>query len=177
VTDIQRRPLPSDCYGRRPGDPSAYITPRGIVFHWISDRWGHYGDEPYSIDSIVRLLSDLGLSYHTVIGRDGTRWRLVDTVPQCYRAFHAGVSKWKARTDCNNWMIGVALMGMDGDDYTDRQYDSLATEIAEHVQAHPIKRDCLPGHCDVAPDRKSDPGPQFDRHRVEQAIGGLWKPS
>lgn len=169
--------LPPRCYGQRRGDRSPFITPAGILWHYISDRWGHYGDDPYSVDAVLELLTDHRLSYHELIDREGNVWELVPTGPKCFRAWHAGESVWHGRRDCNDWMIGLALMGMHGEPFTDAQYDRAIERTARFVQRfRTIRPENIAGHEDVAPDRKSDPGPGFTWNRYWQGVNGLWEP-
>lgn len=149
------------------------ITPEGIVVHYVSARYT-MPDDPYNVDEIVRILEEYGLGYHDLLPRDGG---VIELVPAPLRAWHAGESQWRGRGDCNSWMLGVALAGMHGEPFTDAQYDDLAQRTAGHVQRFPIVADNITGHEDVAPDRKSDPGPSFDWDRYRHAIAGLWEPA
>ena len=148
------------------------ITPEGIVIHWVSARYT-MPDDPYNVDEIIRILAEYGLAYHDLIARDGT---IIELVPAPLRAWHAGESAWDGRGDCNSWMLGEALAGMEGDTYTAAQYDALAARTADRMQHYPIRSDYIRGHDEVAPDRKQDPGPLFAWDRYHHAIAGLWRP-
>lgn len=175
--NLVERYLPEHCYGQRRLDSTPFIRPSGILWHYISDKWGHYGDDPYSIDSVIQLLTEHKLSYHEIIDRDATVYLLVPTRPKCYRAWHAGESIWHGRPDCNDWMVGLALMGMHGEEFTDAQYDMAAHRTAVHVNGRrTIRRENITDHAHVAPDRKIDVGPSFDWNRYNHAIDGLWEP-
>ena len=112
-------------------------------------------------------LRDLRVSSHFYIGRDGA---LVQFVPCARRAWHAGRSQWKGRERCNDFSVGVELEGTDTRPYTARQYARLARLIGA-LRAHYPIRD-VAGHCDVAPGRKTDPGPSFDWRRLRSLVGG-----
>jgi|AntDeeMetageno50_2_1112565.scaffolds.fasta_scaffold00356_7 AmpD protein len=148
------------------------IKPEGLLVHYVSARYT-MPDDPYNVDEIIRILAEYGLGYHDLLPREGG---VIELVPAPLRAWHAGESVWKGRTDCNSWMLGVALIGMHGEPFTDRQYDDLAQRTARHVARFPIRRENVAGHEDVAPDRKKDPGPSFDWDRYESSIAGLWRP-
>lgn len=172
--NIIERHLPQKCYGQRSYDDSPLITPEGIVIHYISDRYLNYGDDPYSVDQIVQILIDYQLSYHYLIDREGN---VISLVPLPYRAFHAGKSEWSGRNDCNDWMIGIALVGMDGDNFTHEQYKALAILCARTITRwKKIRRQNIVGHEHVAPDRKVDPGPLFEWRELRSAISGLFVP-
>jgi len=174
---VIERHLPESCYGQRRKDTSPFITPAGICVHYISDRWGHYGDDPYDVESVLSILREYGLSYHALIDHDRTLYELVPVYPKAYRAFHAGKSEWHGRPDCNDFMLGVALMGMHDDTFTDGQYDTLAEWTGRMVtRFRTIRPENLAGHEHVAPGRKKDPGPNFDWNRYRNAVAGLWEP-
>jgi AmpD protein len=111
----------------------------------------------------------LEVSAHLLIRRDGS---LVQFVPFTERAWHAGDSCFRGRTQCNDYSIGIELEGEDETAYDDRQYEVLAAVIRATCQTYPdISARELAGHCDVAPGRKSDPGPAFDWLRLYDALG------
>jgi AmpD protein len=97
------------------------------------------------------------VSAHFLIRRDG---ELLQFVPCGSRAWHAGDSSWKGRTRCNDFSIGVELEGSDDAPFTSAQYRRLAGLTRALKARYPI-RDIV-GHSDIAPGRKSDPGPHFD---------------
>jgi AmpD protein len=76
------------------------------------------------------------------------------------RAWHAGVSTWRGRTCCNDFSIGIELEGSDFETFTERQYAALARLTRRLKRAYPIRD--ITGHSDIAPERKTDPGPFFD---------------
>jgi AmpD protein len=103
------------------------------------------------------------VSAHFFIRRDGD---LIQFVPCTQRAWHAGTSSWRGRERCNDFSIGVELEGSDDQPFTDAQYDRLNALVAEFRAAYPTLVDVV-GHSDIAPGRKTDPGPYFDWQRVK----------
>ena len=82
------------------------------------------------------------------------------------RAWHAGASEFCGRNNCNDFSIGIELEGCDTEAYTDAQYKSLAAVTGEIMRSYPgITRERIAGHADIAPGRKTDPGPAFDWDR------------
>lgn len=139
-----------------------------IVIHAISlppDQFGGSGVEelftnrldpqahPYYAD-----IHHLRVSAHFFIRRHG---ELVQFVPTEARAWHAGVSCWDGRARCNDFSIGVELEGCDSLPFEPRQYESLARLVAA-LRAHHPTLTAIAGHSDIAPGRKTDPGPCFD---------------
>lgn len=104
----------------------------------------------------------LRVSAHFFIRRDG---ELIQFVPCRQRAWHAGVSQWRERERCNDFSIGVELEGSDDEPFCDAQYASLNRLITALRAAYPDLREVV-GHSDIAPGRKTDPGPYFDWERV-----------
>lgn len=108
-----------------------------------------------------REIEGLKVSSHFLIRRDG---ELVQFVPVKRRAWHAGVSSWRGRARCNDFSIGVELEGTDDGPFTRAQYARLAMLI-RHLRATLPLRD-IASHSDIAPGRKTDPGPGFDWPRL-----------
>jgi len=104
----------------------------------------------------------LRVSSHFFIRRDG---ELLQFVPCRQRAWHAGASSWRGRERCNDFSIGVELEGGDEAPFSDAQYLRLNALIAALRAAYPSLTD-VAGHSDIAPGRKTDPGPCFDWSRV-----------
>jgi AmpD protein len=96
-----------------------------------------------------------------LIDRDGKTTQFVSFTQ---RAWHAGTSVFNGRTHCNDFSIGIELEGTDFEPFADAQYRSLNFVIDALIAAYPIK--AMLGHADIAPDRKTDPGPYFDWRRV-----------
>ncbi len=138
-----------------------------IVVHGISLPPGEFGG-----DGIVELFTNrldpgahpyyatiagLAVSAHFLIRRDGA---LVQFVACLERAWHAGASEWKGRQRCNDTSIGIELEGTDAIPYTAAQYAMLARLVKALRRRYPIAD--VVGHSDIAPGRKTDPGPAFD---------------
>lgn len=106
-------------------------------------------------------LRDLKVSAHFFIARDGA---LIQFVSCHSRAWHAGISTWNGRSRCNDFSIGIELEGDDEHAFEEAQYASLMSLIEALQQRYPIQS--IVGHADVAPGRKTDPGPMFDWGRL-----------
>ncbi len=105
------------------------------------------------------------VSSHLLIERDGIATQFVSFDE---RAWHAGASCFEGRDNCNDFSIGIELEGCDTEAYTDAQYAVLAAITGELMRAYPaITRDRITGHSDIAPCRKTDPGPAFDWQRFQ----------
>lgn len=167
---------------RRLPSPNADARPPGlpidlIVVHGISLPAGEFGG-PY-IDALfsntlpqddARFAAErvLRVSAHVLIRRDGA---LVQYVPFGARAWHAGESSWLGRARCNDYSIGIELEGTDRLPYEDVQYRQLARLARTLMQQHPaITLDRIVGHADVAPGRKTDPGPAFEWSRLRALL-------
>lgn len=103
----------------------------------------------------------LRVSSHFFIRRDG---ELIQFVPCTQRAWHAGASQWQGREKCNDFSIGIELEGTDDLPFTQAQYACLNTLLNTLRAAYPIQ--AIVGHSDIAPGRKTDPGPHFDWSHV-----------
>jgi len=166
---------------RRVRSPNADARPDGtgvtlVVVHGISLPPGRFGG-----DAIERLftnrldprahpyyatLRDLRVSAHFLIRRDGALTQFVSCAD---RAWHAGASRWNGRERCNDYSIGIELEGTDDRPYTAKQYARLAALLRRLRRSWPIED--VAGHSDVAPGRKTDPGPSFDWKRLRRLIG------
>lgn len=149
-----------------------------LVIHNISLPPGQFGSGcireffcnrlDYSSHSYFAQLVDLQVSAHLLIERDG---QLLQFVPFCNRAWHAGESLFEGRSNCNDFSIGIELEGTDDDPYTDSQYESLVAVTCLLMEAYPaITTQRIVGHSDIAPGRKTDPGPAFDWARYRGRI-------
>ncbi|HET20193.1 MAG TPA: 1,6-anhydro-N-acetylmuramyl-L-alanine amidase AmpD [Chromatiales bacterium] len=103
-------------------------------------------------------IRELQVSAHVVIYRDGS---IKQFVPFDRRAWHAGESRFGERTRCNDFSIGIELEGTDTEPFTSVQYEALSKVLAAIRQAYPSVH-AVRGHSDIAPGRKTDPGPAFD---------------
>jgi AmpD protein len=108
-----------------------------------------------------REIHRLRVSAHFFVRRDGT---LIQFVPCDKRAWHAGASEWRGRTRCNDFSIGIELEGSDDIPFEDIQYVTLNRLIDTLIQRYPIIG--IAGHSEIAPARKTDPGPHFDWTRL-----------
>lgn len=141
-----------------------------LVIHNISMPDGVYGNDYIRQLFMNELDCDehqdfekvrgLKLSSHVLIDRAG---QLTQFVPFNKRAWHAGVSQFDGRRECNDFSIGIELEGADDDDYTPQQYETLAVLTKLLMNVYPkITQERIVGHSDIAPGRKTDPGPSFD---------------
>lgn len=110
-------------------------------------------------------IRDLRVSAHFFIRRDGT---LIQFVPCSARAWHAGASCWRGAERCNDFSIGIELEGTDDQPFTDAQYATLGPLVRVLKQSYPIE--AVVGHSDVAPGRKTDPGPHFAWQRLDEHV-------
>ena len=119
------------------------------------------GAHPY-----YREIAGRRVSAHFLIRRDG---ELLQFVPCGQRAWHAGESTWRGRSRCNDFSLGIELEGTDDVPFEDAQYERLAglarVLATDYPGIHSV------GHSDIAPGRKTDPGPCFDWARYRSMIG------
>ena len=108
------------------------------------------------------------MSAHFLIERDGTVTQFVSCNE---RAWHAGVSSFEGRETCNDFSVGIELEGTDDLPFTDAQYLALTALTRQLQNAYTgITAQRICGHSDVAPGRKTDPGPAFDWARYRAAL-------
>lgn len=164
--------------------PSPFFNPRPtgeislVVLHNISLPPGEFGgpwidrlftgklapeEHPYFAE-----ISGMEVSAHLLIRRDG---EVVQYVPFDARAWHAGRSVYQGRENCNDFSLGIELEGCDDQPFDDRQYASLAAVLRVLWRHYPQTRGALTGHSDIAPGRKTDPGPCFDWARLRAILG------
>ena len=140
-----------------------------LVIHSISlppdEFGGEYIDQLFtnSLDPeqhpYFEEIASLRVSAHIVINREGL---ITQYVPFTQRAWHAGESKCEGRANCNDFSIGIELEGCDSKDFTQAQYEMLVNITGAITQFWPkITRERITGHCSIAPNRKTDPGPSF----------------
>ncbi|NND58849.1 MAG: 1,6-anhydro-N-acetylmuramyl-L-alanine amidase AmpD [Gammaproteobacteria bacterium] len=172
LENVRREPSPN--HDMRPNDARIEL----IVVHAISLPPGQYGGpwierlfcndldcaaHPYFSD-----LDGLAVSAHLLIRRDG---RLIQFVPFTARAWHAGQSVYGGREACNDFSIGIELEGDDDTPFNPAQYRRLAVVCALLQKHYPHIGDIV-GHSDIAPGRKTDPGPHFDWSHLRQLLNG-----
>lgn len=167
--------IASENYDERP-DPDDISL---LVLHCISlppeEFGGNYIDQlfcnslnpkehPYFQD-----IYQLTVSAHLLILRDGS---IRQYVPFNRRAWHAGVSEYQGREKCNDYSIGIELEGSVRQAYTEQQYLRLSEVVRVLLACYPgLSRQRIAGHSDIAPGRKSDPGPLFDWERFYSLLG------
>ena len=110
----------------------------------------------------------MSVSAHCLVERDGNILQFVSFED---RAWHAGESQWCGETACNNFSVGIELEGCDDEAYTEAQYLGLAA-LVRALRSHylQIADDAITGHSDIAPGRKTDPGPAFDWDRLKGCL-------
>jgi AmpD protein len=117
-------------------------------------------------------IADMRVSAHFLIERDGTVSQFVSCLQ---RAWHAGVSSFAGRENCNDFSLGIELEGTDELPFTDAQYLALIALSQQLLAAYPaLSSERICGHSDIAPGRKTDPGPAFDWPRLH---AGLTEPA
>lgn len=121
-------------------------------------------EHPY-FESIAQMT----VAAHFFIERTGAITQFVSCLD---RAWHAGISRFESRENCNDFSIGIELEGTDDLPYEDAQYDSLSRLSGILMRAYPALSGRVCGHCDIAPTRKTDPGEAFDWGRFRDALKG-----
>ncbi|AHB71753.1 1,6-anhydro-N-acetylmuramyl-L-alanine amidase AmpD [Cronobacter malonaticus] len=170
---VDARHAPSPHHDCRPEDEA----PSLLVVHNISLPPGEFGG-PWidalfagTLDSQAHPyfagIAHLRVSAHCLIRRDG---EIVQYVPFNKRAWHAGVSCYQGRERCNDFSIGIELEGTDVQPYTDAQYRQLAAVTRTLISLYPAMKNHMTGHSDIAPERKTDPGPAFDWTRFRALV-------
>ena len=166
--------IPSPNCDERPPESPAKL----LIIHNISLPPNEFGG-PYithlftnSLDEnlhpFFKEITHLRVSSHLLIRRDGS---IIQYVPFHKRAWHAGVSSYEGEKACNNFSIGIELEGADHIAYENEQYEILASVTQTLLTTYSeMSMECITGHCDVAPDRKTDPGPAFDWNRYRQLL-------
>lgn len=150
-----------------------------LVIHNISLPPGVFGETyiedlflgrlPATEHPYFESLATIKVSAHLLIRRDG---EVVQFVPFHQRAWHAGQSNFNGRSACNDFSIGIELEGTDDVPFEAVQYQQLAGITRCLMQAYPgITPKTIVGHSDIAPGRKTDPGPHFDWARYYDLIG------
>ena len=162
-----------NCDDRTPENPANLL-----IIHNISLPPNEFGG-PYitqlftntldeKIHPFFTEISHLRVSSHLLIRRDGS---IVQYVPFHKRAWHAGISSYEGQDACNDFSIGIELEGADDIPYENAQYEQLGEISAVLLSTYPqMSLDRITGHCDVAPGRKTDPGPAFDWNKYRQLL-------
>ena len=166
--------VPSPNFDARPDGTTFDL----IVVHGISLPPGEFGGPwidalftnalPLDRHPYFEQIGPVRVSSHLLIRRSGA---ITQYVKFTDRAWHAGRSCYQGREACNDFSIGIELEGTDEDPYEPAQYRALAEAIAALCRAYPeLSRERIVGHSDVAPGRKTDPGPAFDWNLARQLI-------
>jgi AmpD protein len=166
------RRLPSPNFGPRPALAQIDL----IVLHSISLPPGVYGGSQvqalftnqldWEQHPYFKQIEGLQVSAHFYIQRGGEIWQFVSCDD---RAWHAGVSHYRGRAQCNDDSIGIELEGLEGDTFEPAQYEALEALCPALAQQYPIAH--LAGHEHIAPGRKADPGPGLDWARLRHSLG------
>lgn len=166
--------LPSPNVDDRPAGCAVEL----LVIHSISLPPGRFGG-PYiedlflnrldpALDPYFAQIADLRVSAHLLVRRDGSA---VQFAALDRRAWHAGVSTFCGRERCNDFSVGIELEGDDTTPFTAAQYRTLADLSARVLALCPaIDDNRIVGHADIAPGRKTDPGPRFDWARYRALL-------
>lgn len=152
-----------------------------IVVHGISLPPGEYGGPwidqlftntlPATAHPYFAGIAERKVSAHVLIRRDG---EVVQYVPLHQRAWHAGTSNFEGRENCNDFSIGIELEGADDCAYQPIQYRILSEVILSLCKAYAtLSCERVAGHSDIAPGRKTDPGPAFDWPRLKAMLAFL----
>ena len=168
------RQIASPNHDARPAGVDADL----IVVHGISLPPGEFGGPwidrlftnslPAEMHPYFAEVEALRVSSHLVVARDGAVTQYVGFTE---RAWHAGKSIYQGREACNDFSVGVELEGTDTLPYEPAQYAALAEVVAALCAAYPrLSPDALVGHSDIAPGRKTDPGPAFDWPHARRLI-------
>lgn len=166
------RTLASPNFGPRPGGTEVDL----IVLHSISLPPGQYGGQEvqqlftntldWDAHPYFQGIRGIEVSAHFYVRRNGELWQFVSCDD---RAWHAGASAWRGRSNCNDDSIGIELEGIEGGPFEAAQYETLASLCPALAQRHPIN--WIAGHEHIAPGRKEDPGPGFDWRLLREQLG------
>jgi AmpD protein len=155
------------------------VEPDLIVMHGISLPPGEFGGPwidrlftgglPRTGHPYFAEVCGMRVSSHLLVRRDG---ELVQYVPFQLRAWHAGASQYEGRSACNDFSIGIEMEGADDVSYEAEQYAAAAQAIQALLAAYPkLAASRIVGHSDIAPGRKTDPGPAFDWGALRGLLG------
>ena len=166
------RRLPSPNFGPRPTPVCTDL----VVLHSISLPPGQYGGTEvqqlftnqldWSAHPYFETIRGMQVSSHFYIQRHGELWQFVSCDD---RAWHAGVSQFGGRDNCNDFSIGIELEGLEGLSFEPEQYETLIALMSELTTHYPIAH--IAGHEHIAPGRKNDPGAGMDWMLLRQSLG------
>lgn len=174
IDGVDRVPSPN-CDARPPGCELELIVVHGISLPpgefggpWIDRLFAN--ELPADRHPYFAAVCNLRVSAHVLISRGG---ELTQYVAFTDRAWHAGESVHRGREWCNDFSVGIELEGADDIPYARAQYRALAELIGALRRTWPSLGEAeIVGHCDIAPGRKTDPGPSFDWSRLERLLAG-----
>jgi AmpD protein len=166
------RRIDSPNFGLRPADAVIDL----VVLHCISLPPARYGGSEilqfftntldWDAHPYFKTIRGMQVSAHFLVRRDG---ELCQFVGCDHRAWHAGVSSYRGRSNCNDDSIGIELEGVEDGPFAAVQYESLRALIKGLAARYPVAH--VAGHEHVAPGRKSDPGPCFDWFALQRQLG------
>jgi AmpD protein len=166
------RRLPSPNFGPRPANAQIDL----VVLHSISLPPGVYGGREvqdlftnqldWEKHPYFKTIEGMQVSAHFYIQRSGEVWQFVSCDD---RAWHAGVSRYRGRDNCNDDSIGIELEGLEGDLFDAAQYEALQALCPLLVQRYPIAH--IAGHEHIAPGRKADPGSGLNWRLLQHSLG------
>ncbi|WP_089604220.1 1,6-anhydro-N-acetylmuramyl-L-alanine amidase AmpD [Acinetobacter piscicola] len=170
---IGARQVPSPNYNQRPEHTEIQL----IVIHNISLPPSQFGDGyieqffqnqlDWSLHPYFQTIQGMQVSAHLLILRTGEVLQFVNFKD---RAWHAGRSSYLSKVECNDYSIGIELEGSDDTDFEDIQYQTLVDVVASLQKAYPKTDQHLAGHSDIAPGRKTDPGPHFQWQYFRESL-------
>ena len=157
--------IPSPNFNQRPEDTEIQL----VVVHNISLPPSQFGGGyieqffqnklDWNVHPYFQTIEGMEVSAHLLILRSG---QIIQFVNFKDRAWHAGRSTYLGLKECNDYSIGIELEGSDDLPFEEAQYDALANVVATLQKAYPKIKQHIAGHSDIAPGRKTDPGPFFD---------------
>ena len=171
-------------FARRLDSPNFGARPKGatvdlIVVHSISLPPGRYGGDEvqrlftntldWDAHPYFKSIEGMQVSSHFYVRRNGELWQFVSGDD---RAWHAGVSHYRGRANCNDDSVGIELEGLEGEPFEPAQYETLAGVCAAIAQHYPVQH--IAGHEHIAPSRKGDPGAGFDWALLQRHLS--WPP-
>ena len=170
----EARSVPSPNFNDRPASAEVSL----LVLHNISLPPEQFGSDcverfftnslDHSLHPFFEQIRGVEVSAHLFIRRDG---ELIQFVPLNKRAWHAGLSLFRGQENCNDFSIGIELEGYDTCPYTPAQYQCLVETTRQIMAKYPeITTERITGHSDIAPGRKTDPGPAFDWQHYHQLL-------
>jgi N-acetyl-anhydromuramoyl-L-alanine amidase len=169
------RRLDSPNFGARPAGAGVDL----LVVHSISLPPGHYGGDEvqrlftnaldWDAHPYFKSIEGMQVSSHFYVRRNGELWQFVSCDD---RAWHAGVSHYRGRDNCNDDSVGIELEGLEGEAFEPAQYETLAGVCAAVAQHYPVQH--IAGHEHIAPGRKGDPGAGFDWALLQRHLS--WPP-